>query len=95
MTIAAYFHPKGMNLEQFKEIHRRLDEGGHGDQPHRLHHSCFGPEDELMVYDVWDSQEAFDAFGAVLNPILGDVGVEMGDVHVMPLHKLQQTAALE
>ena len=37
MAIAAYFHPKGMTLAQFNEIHKRLDEAGDGHNPHRLH----------------------------------------------------------
>jgi hypothetical protein len=27
-----------------------------------------------MVYDVWDSQEDFDAFGQTLMPILAELG---------------------
>lgn len=92
MAVAAYFHPKNMTLAQFEEIHKRLDEAGEGDNPHRLHHSCFGEDGDLMVYDVWDSPEAFAAFGAVLGPILAEVGVEVDPPHLMPVHKLLQTA---
>jgi hypothetical protein len=95
MAIAVYFHPKGMDVTLFKEIHRRLDEAGEANNPHRLHHSAFGPDDELMVYDIWDSQESFEAFGAVLMPILADVGVDPGEPAVMPIHKLLQTSADE
>ena len=92
MAVAAYFHPKGMTLEQIEEIHRRLDEAGDGGNPHRLHHSCFGPDGNLMVYDIWDSPESFEAFGAVLMPILAEVGVDPGEPAVMPVHKLLQTS---
>jgi hypothetical protein len=74
MAIAAYFHPEGMSLAQFEEVHRRLDAAGDGDNPHRLHHSCFGEDGDLMVYDIWDSPESFAAFGEVLMPILAEVG---------------------
>jgi hypothetical protein len=91
MAIAVYFHPKGMSLKQFEEIHRRLKEiGGEHDQ-HRLHHSCFGRDGDLMVYDIWDSPESFEAFGPVLMPVLAEVGVDPGQPDVMPLHKLIQT----
>ena len=63
MAIAVYFPIKGMTLDQFNEIHRRLEEAGEGKNPHRLHHSCFGEEEDLMVYDIWDSPESFQAFG--------------------------------
>jgi hypothetical protein len=93
MAIAVYFHPKGMTLAQFEEIHRRLNEGGEGGNPHRLHHSCFGDDGDLMVYDIWDSRESFEAFGQVLMPILGEVGVDPGQPAVMEIHRLEQTAS--
>jgi hypothetical protein len=94
MAIGVYFNTK-MTLEQYFEVHRRLDAGGDGNNPHRLHHSCFGPDGELMVFDVWDSPESFQAFGAVLMPILGELGVEAGEPAIMPIHKLLQAAADE
>ena len=90
MSIAVYFHPTGMTLTKFEEIHKRLADAGHANPPGRLHHSAFGNDDELMVYDVWDSQESFDAFGAVLMPILGDVGVDPGEPSVMPIVLMRQ-----
>ena len=94
MPIAAYFHPTGMTLEQYYEIHRRLEAAGVGltDQTGRLHHSCFGEDGDLMVYDVWESPEAFEAFGAALMPILGELGVEVGEPDVMTVHMVDQVA---
>lgn len=94
MAIAAYFHPKGMTLAQYHEVHHRLEAAGIGlrDQTGRLHHSCFGQDGELMVYDVWDSQEAFEAFGQKLMPILAELGIEVGEPAVMPVHNLDQDA---
>jgi hypothetical protein len=93
MAIAAYFHPKGMTLKEFEEIHRRLDEAGEGDNEHRLHHSCFGEDGDLMVYDIWDSPESFEAFGRVLMPVLAEVGVDPGVPAVLAVHKLIQTSS--
>lgn len=92
MAIAAYFHPNGMTLEKFHEVHRQLEAAGVGlaDQQGRLHHSCFGEDGDLMVYDIWESQEAFEAFGAKLMPILASVGVDAGQPAVMPIHLLDQ-----
>jgi hypothetical protein len=55
MAIAVYFHPKGMTMEQFEEAHRRLSEAGEANPAGRIHHSCFGEDGGLMVYDVWES----------------------------------------
>jgi hypothetical protein len=66
VAIAVYFHPKGMTLDQFNEVHRLLQESGKDDPSSRIHHSCFGEDGDLMVYDIWESPEAFQAFGEVL-----------------------------
>ena len=92
MAIAVYFHPKNMTLAQFDDVHRRLQASGDGDNPHRLHHSCFGPDGDLMVMDIWDAPEHFEAFGAVLMPILAEVGIDPGEPAVMPVHLLRQYA---
>ena len=95
MPIAAYFHPTGMTLEQYYEIHRRLEKAVVGLKDHhgRLHHSCFGQDGDLMVYDIWESPEAFQAFGAQLMPILAELGVDAGEPAVMPVHMYDQIAA--
>jgi hypothetical protein len=93
MAIAAYFHPKGMTLEQFEEIHRLLDEAGEGLNPARIHHSCFGEDGDLTVYDIWESLESFEAFGRALMPVLAKVGVDPGEPAVLPVHKLVQTTS--
>ena len=90
MAIAAYFHTKNMSLAQFEEVHRRLADVGQADPAGRLHHSCFGEDGNLMVYDVWDTPENFDAFGQVLMPILAEVGVDPGEPAVMPIHLIKQ-----
>jgi hypothetical protein len=93
MAIAAYFHPKNMTLEQFNEVHRRLSDAGSAEPAGRIHHSCMGTDGDLMVYDIWESQEAFEAFGAVLMPIVAEVGIDVGEPAVMPIHRLEQTAS--
>ena len=88
MAIAVYFSPESMTAEQYDETLRRLEEAGAGAPAGRLHHSCFGPEDHLMVYDVWDSQESFEEFGATLMPILGEIGLDAGEPDIMPVHNM-------
>jgi hypothetical protein len=94
MAIAVYFHPKGMTLDQYYEAHRRLDQAGVGlhNQEGRLHHSCFSADGELMVYDVWDSPEAFQAFGQKMMPIAAELGIDVGEPQIMPIHVLDQEA---
>jgi hypothetical protein len=93
MAIAVYFHPKGMTLEQFEDTRRRLSAAGMGEPSGRLHHSCFGEDGDLMVYDIWESPQNFEAFGAALMPILGEVGIDAGEPTVMTIHRLEQVSA--
>ena len=83
--IGVYFHSESMNQQQYKDILKRLEAAGAGSPKGRLYHSCFGEGDKLMVFDVWESQGTFDAFGETLRPILTDVGVDPGTPDVMPM----------
>ena len=86
--IGAYFSPASMNSAQYEDVLKRLEAVGQGKPKGRLHHSSFGPEDHLMVFDIWDSQENFEAFGGVLMPILAEVGIDPGEPDVMPVYKV-------
>ena len=88
MAIGIYFHPQSMSATQYDDIMKRLDAAGAGNPPGRLHHSAFGPAEQLMVYDVWDSAESFEKFGETLMPILAEVGINPGEPQVMPLHNM-------
>ena len=90
MAIAVYFHPESMNASQYDEIIKRLDAAGVGNPPGRSHHSCFGPPEHLMVYDIWDSEASFQEFGQKLMPILGEMGLDPGQPDVMPVHNVIQ-----
>jgi hypothetical protein len=93
VAIAVYFHPKAMTLDKFNEIRRRLAEAGAAEPPGRIHHSCFGEDGSLMVYDIWESQASFEAFGSTLMPILAELGIDPGEPAVMPVQRLEQTAS--
>ena len=81
--IGAYFQPVNMNVAQYEDVLKRLEAVGQGNPKGRLHHSSFGPDDHLMVFDIWDSQAEFDAFGPTLMPILSEVGVNPGTPDIM------------
>jgi hypothetical protein len=63
-----------------------LEAAGAGAPAGRTRHYAFGDPSELKVFDVWDSEESFAAFGETLMPILGDHGIEAGEPIVMPLY---------
>jgi hypothetical protein len=45
-----------------------------------------------MVYQVWESPKAFEAFGNVLMPILSEVGIDPGEPSIMAIHRVEQTS---
>jgi len=44
----------------------------------RSYHVALETEGSINVFDIWESQEAFDAFGSTLVPILTGLGIELG-----------------
>ena len=77
-----------MNAAQYDEIIRRLDAAGMGKPAGRLQHACFGSADKLQVFDIWESQQDFDTFGATLMPIIQQVGVDTAQPVVEPVHSV-------
>ena len=90
MAIGVYFSPESVNAQQYDRVIKQLDAAGAASPKGRSHHSAFGPADHLMVFEVWDSQTDFEAFGAVLMPILAENGINPGQPDVMPIHNVIQ-----
>jgi hypothetical protein len=90
MAISVYINPVSATAAQYDEIIRRLDAAGAGKPAGRLYHACFGSGDKLQVFDIWESQQAFDKFGETLMPIVQEVGVDPGQPMVEPVHNLIQ-----
>jgi hypothetical protein len=64
----------------------QLEEAGAGAPDGRISHVALETDGEIQVFDVWESQEAFDAFGVTLLPILAAAGVEMNEPMVARVH---------
>jgi hypothetical protein len=88
MAIATYFNPPSLTASQYDEAIRELEAAGAANPAGRVHHSCFGTDNALMVYEVWESQQAFEEYGQVLMPILHKAGIDPGSPDVMPIHNL-------
>ena len=75
MSIVVRFSPTALTSEKYHESIRRLATAGVWPPDGLDYHVCFGSEGNLLVSEIWDSQEKLDAFGARLMPILVDVGI--------------------
>jgi hypothetical protein len=88
MAICAYFAMKGMTAEKYDEVNRRLEAAGEGAPTGRSYHCVFEAEAGLHVFDVFDSQEEFEALGEMVAPILDELGIDPGEPVVSPVHNV-------
>jgi hypothetical protein len=88
MALGIYFAPESMSAEQYDETIRRLEAAGQGAPAGRLYHVAFSGGSGLQVFDVWDTQESFDAFGQTLMPILAEVGIDPGQPQISEVHNI-------
>jgi hypothetical protein len=79
-----------MTIEQYNEARQRLEASGAPAQSRR-HHSCFGEDGRLMVFDIWDSQEDYDALARHLFPVLQELGITSARLpDIMPVDNFTQ-----
>jgi hypothetical protein len=78
MALGFYFRPDGFTPEKYDETIRQLEAAGAGAPEGRSLHVALEDEGKIFVFDVWESQESFEAFGAALLPIMGGLGVDPG-----------------
>jgi hypothetical protein len=90
VAIAVLFSPSAMSAEQYNEATKRLEEAGAGTPAGRVYHVCFGPSDRLQVFDLWDSEENFDAFSRTLLPILDELGINSGEPEMFDVHNIMR-----
>ena len=91
--IAIHIVTKNMTREQHTKG-RRLCQAGAPESPMKLH-SCFGEDGQLQVFDVWESQEAFDEFLTYLGPVMKELGIALEQPPtVMPIVVLLQQQRL-
>ena len=88
MAFAFSFEPVGMDVARYDECIRQLEAAGAGAPAGRLYHACYGSGDQLRVFDVWESMEAFQQFGPTLGPILQALGVDPGTPEITPIHNV-------
>lgn len=88
MSIGIYFAPASMSSSQYDDVIARLAAAGAGAPAGRSYHCAMAMGPNLHVFDVWDSMESFEAFGAVLMPILGEVGIDPGKPEIAELHNI-------
>ena len=88
MALIVHFAPKNMTQDKYAEVLRRLEKAGAGAPSGRLHHTCYGPKEKLNVVDLYDTPQSFETFGKTLVPILGALGIELGEPVITEVHNV-------
>ena len=88
MSIVVRFHPSNLTAEKYDATNSQAEAVGF--PPEGLdYHVCFGSPDNLMVSEIWDSREQFEAFGEKLMPVLAEAGIEFsGEPEVFEVHEI-------
>ena len=65
-----------------------MEAAGAGKPKGRTYHVALESEGAIQVFDIWESQADFEAFGQTLIPILTGLGVELKDPMVANVHNV-------
>lgn len=88
MALALYFSPSSFTAERYDETIKKLEAAGAAAPAGRLYHCAFEVDGLIQVFDVWESQEAFEAFGATLVPIMTELGADPGTPMISSVHNI-------
>ncbi len=90
MALGMYFGESDFPADKYDEAIGKLQEAGAGAPAGRKLHIALETDGKINVFDVWDSEEAFAAFGETLLPILGGLGVDPGQPMVAQVRNIIQ-----
>lgn len=88
MALGFYFSPSSFTPARYDEVIKRLDAAGAGAPAGRTYHFAMEVDGLIQVFDVWELQELFEAFGATLVPIMTELGADPGQPMVAPVHNI-------
>jgi hypothetical protein len=88
MAQGMYFTPSSFTKARYDDAIRRLEAAGAGAPAGRLYHVALETDGQIQVFDIWDSQQSFEAFGPTLLPIMAELGVDPGEPQVSPVHNI-------
>lgn len=88
MAQGFYFVHGGFTPEKYGKVLKQLDDAGAGAPKGRTMHVALESDGEIQVFDIWESQKDFEAFGPILLPILAEHGVELHDPMVAKVHNV-------
>ena len=88
MALGMYFTPSSFSPKMYDDVIKRLQAAGAGAPAGRTYHVALETDGLIQVFDVWDSEESFQAFGETLLPIMAELGADPGQPMVSPVHNI-------
>jgi hypothetical protein len=86
MALGFYITGTGFTQDKYDTTLAQLADAGAGAPKGRISHVALETGGEIQVFDIWESQEAFEAFGTTLVPILEAAGVKINEPMVARVH---------
>ena len=84
VAVAVHITPKQMSRADYERMIAELESGGSSPDG-RLYHAAYG-DDEVRMFEVWESPEQFEVHRERLFSCLQGAGIDGGIVEVHPLH---------
>jgi hypothetical protein len=88
MALGIYFAHEGFTPEKYDSVIKKLEAAGAGSPKGRTYHCALEAGGAVQVFDIWESQGDFDAFGSTLLPILSELDVTLGEPMVATVHNV-------
>ena len=88
MALGFYITATGFTPEKYNTTTVQIKEAGQGAPDGRLYHVALENDGEIQVFDIWESQAAFEAFGETLLPILTAAGIKLDPPMVSTVHNV-------
>jgi quinol monooxygenase YgiN len=85
MPVAIHICPDHMTKDDYKRAIGDLEKEGVHEPDGRLYHAAYG-DDNVQLFEVWRSEDEFDAHKDKLFGALQGVGVNVDNVAIDPLH---------
>lgn len=85
MAVAVHISPTHMSKPDYERLIAELEASGAADPPGRLFAAAYG-DDEVRMFELWDSKEYFEAHRDDLFEAIRSVGLEAGSVEFHALH---------
>ncbi len=85
MAVAVHISAQGMSKDDYARVMGELQATGDGEPEGRLYHAAYG-DDEVHMFEVWDSPEQFQAHQDRRFALIQGAGLDAGIVDVHPVH---------